>query len=129
MSSGLDEVLRVEGGRVLATLIRMTGDFGVAEDAVQEATLEALAKWESDMPKNPAAWLTTVAKRKALDRLRRESQRTDRETESVRLLDQTTEPDDGVGTLIGPPLDQRHLVIDLVDQRRADEARCIGIGD
>ena len=85
----LAEVLRREGGQVLATLIRMTGDIGMAEDALQEATVAAFERWSDDsMPDNPGAWLTTTARNKALDRLRRESRRNEKEREAVRLLDQ-----------------------------------------
>ena len=77
--------LRVEGGRVVATLARLTGDLGLAEDAVQDAVLAALETWPRDRrPRNPAAWLTTTARRKALDRLRRESTRSGREEERQR---------------------------------------------
>lgn len=85
----LDEVLRVEGGQVLATLVRLTGDIGLAEDALQEAVIVAHARWtDDDMPDKPAAWLTTTARNKALDRIRREARRTDKEREAVALLDQ-----------------------------------------
>lgn len=85
----LDEVLRREGGQVLATLVRLTGDIGLAEDALQEAVIVAHSKWtDDDMPDNPVAWLTTAARNKALDRIRREARRTDKEREAVALLDQ-----------------------------------------
>lgn len=85
----LDAVLRHEGGQVLATLVRLTGDIGIAEDALQEAVIVAHARWsDDDMPDNPAAWLTTAARNKALDRIRREARRTDKEREAVALLDQ-----------------------------------------
>ena len=68
----LDRVFREEYGRVVASLIRQIGDFELAEDAVQEAMAAALVAWaESGTPRNPAAWLTTTARRKAIDRLRR----------------------------------------------------------
>ena len=93
----LEETLRIEGGKVRATLIRLTGDIDIAEDALQDALLVAVQKWESaGVPDNPAAWLTTVAKNKALDLLRREATRTRRETEAVRLLDEPVEPPDGI---------------------------------
>ena len=85
----LDEILRLEGGQVLATLVRLTGDIALAEDALQEAVIVAHARWtDDDMPANPAAWLTTAARNKALDRIRREARRTDKEREAVALLDQ-----------------------------------------
>src|SRR5688500_10380572 len=66
-------VFRAEHGRILATLIGYLGDFQLAEDALQDAFTTALRAWESDgVPGNPGAWLTTAARRKAIDRLRRE---------------------------------------------------------
>ena len=97
MSRSLSETLRLEGGQVLATLIRMTGRFDLAEDALQDALLVANEKFSDDrLPDNPAAWLTTVAKRKALDRLRRESKRAAKEAEAMSMLtsDQDTQPTD-----------------------------------
>ena len=87
-SSSIEEIVRLEGGRVVATLCRLTGDLGRAEDAVGEAVIEALRRWPVDgIPERPGAWLTTVARRKALDALRRESTRTERETASMALLE------------------------------------------
>ncbi|WP_431956884.1 RNA polymerase sigma factor [Nocardia lijiangensis] len=66
-------VWRIEAGRIIATLTRAVGDFGAAEDLAQEALADALAQWpHSGVPKNPAAWLTTVAKRRAVDGWRRQ---------------------------------------------------------
>lgn len=80
MNTGLEEVLRIEGGQVLSTLVRLTRDWDLAEDALQDAALVALEKWPVEgVPDNPVAWLTTVARNKALDRIRRESTRPDRE--------------------------------------------------
>jgi len=68
----LDQVVRRESPRVLAGLIRMTGDFELAEEAFQEACARAAANWpEEGLPERPGAWLTTVARRYALDLLRR----------------------------------------------------------
>jgi RNA polymerase sigma-70 factor (ECF subfamily) len=92
----LEEALRVEGGKVLATLARLTGDLGLAEDAVQEAVLTAIERWPAaGVPDNPAAWLTTTARRKALDRLRRESGRSRREEEAIRMLENDPVPPSG----------------------------------
>jgi RNA polymerase sigma-70 factor (ECF subfamily) len=67
----LDRIFRAESGAVLATLIRVLGDFQLAEDALQDALAAALETWPKDgLPASPAAWLTTTARRKALDRLR-----------------------------------------------------------
>jgi RNA polymerase sigma-70 factor, ECF subfamily len=71
--SALDQVFRAESGRILATLIGDLRDFDLAEDALSEAMSAALATWPSrGIPAKPAAWLTTTARRKALDRVRRD---------------------------------------------------------
>src|SRR6478672_9414238 len=61
-----------ETARINATLIRVTGDWGLAEDCVQDAFARALVDWPvHGVPRNPGAWLTTVAKNNAIDRIRR----------------------------------------------------------
>ena len=68
----IDSVCRAEGARVLAGLIRRFGDFDLAEDALQDAFAKALEVWPvQGLPAAPAAWLTTVAQRRALDLIRR----------------------------------------------------------
>lgn len=68
----VERVVRTDGRRVLAGLIRLTGDFDAAEDALQEAYARALVAWRRDgVPERPAAWLNTVSRRIAIDRLRR----------------------------------------------------------
>ena len=98
MSRPVEATIRREGGQVLATLIRLTGDFTLAEDALQEATIVALEQWKRDgVPDNPAAWLTKVSRNKALDHIRREAKRTDKEVAATRLLassDEGPEPTD-----------------------------------
>lgn len=65
-------VWRIDSAKIVGTLTRMTGDFGLAEDLAQEALLDALQQWPVEgVPRNGAAWLTAVAKRKAIDRWRR----------------------------------------------------------
>ncbi len=69
----VERVFREESGRVLASLIAVVRDFELAEDLLQEALVVALARWPADgVPDNPAAWITTTARRKAIDRLRRD---------------------------------------------------------
>jgi RNA polymerase sigma-70 factor, ECF subfamily len=69
----IERVYREEFGRILATLIAATRDFTVAEDALQDAFVAALVQWRGEgAPRQPAAWLTTIARRKAIDRLRRD---------------------------------------------------------
>lgn len=68
----VERIFREEHGRVLAALISQLGDFALAEDALQDALVNALERWEGDgVPRNPGAWLLTVAKRRAIDRIRR----------------------------------------------------------
>ena len=71
--AALESVFREEYGRVLAGLIRSVGDFQLAEDALSDAMETAAAKWATEVPDNPAAWLTVAARRKAIDRLRRDA--------------------------------------------------------
>ena len=72
-------VWRIESAKIVATLTRVVGDFGLAEDLAQEALLDALQQWPVDgVPRNGAAWLTAVAKRKAIDGWRRRERLDDR---------------------------------------------------
>lgn len=87
----IEQVFREEYGRIIATLIRISGSFDLAEEALQEAFIAAVSKWELEgSPDNPGAWLTTVAHRKLLDALRRDRTRTDKQAEltyeSTRLM-------------------------------------------
>jgi RNA polymerase sigma-70 factor (ECF subfamily) len=95
MSAGdaAERLVREERSRVLATLIRVTGDIDLAEDAVQDAVVRALERWPSDgVPENPRAWLTVTAKRRAIDLIRREAGRVGKESEAVALWDPGPEP-------------------------------------
>jgi RNA polymerase sigma-70 factor, ECF subfamily len=79
----IEAVWRIESARLIATLARMVGDVGQAEDLAQDALVTALERWpESGIPENPGAWLTTTAKRRAIDLLRRR-QRLDRTHEAL----------------------------------------------
>ncbi|HSJ08734.1 MAG TPA: RNA polymerase sigma factor [Longimicrobiales bacterium] len=84
----IDAVWRMESAKVIATLARMTGDVGLAEDLAQDALVAALQQWpESGVPRNPAAWLTSIAKRRALDHFRRDRMLEQKHTELVHQLD------------------------------------------
>jgi RNA polymerase sigma factor (sigma-70 family) len=81
-------VVRDEGRRVLATLVRTVGDVGLAEDAVQDAAERALQVWPRDgVPDSPRAWLTVTARRRAIDILRHERGRGAREAAAMELRD------------------------------------------
>jgi len=87
-------IFREESGRAVATLVRRFGDIDVAEEAVQEAFVEAVRRWpRAGLPASPAGWIITTAKNRAIDRLRRESTRDQRETAALELIP-TEEPDD-----------------------------------
>ena len=78
--------MRAEGRRVLATLVRTTGSWELAEDAVQDAVVRALETWPRDgVPAEPRAWLTVTARRRALDVLRREAQRDHKQQEALAM--------------------------------------------
>src|SRR5262249_12960896 len=71
-TAAVDQVYRSDWGRVVATLIRLVGDFDVAEDAAQEAFAAAVEQWPSSgVPEYPRAWIIQTARHKAIDRLRR----------------------------------------------------------
>jgi RNA polymerase sigma-70 factor (ECF subfamily) len=94
-----EHVFRHEAGRVLATLIRLVGDFELAEEALQEAFAAALEQWPSaGMPSNPRAWLVNVGRHKAIDRLRRQirfrAKRRDLEAEAE-IARQIVAPEEG----------------------------------
>ncbi len=86
--AGLDRIVRSERPQVVATLLRDLGDLDAAEDATQEALMAAVSRWPIDgVPKAPAAWLITAARRRAIDRLRREKAFDQRLPELVRRAD------------------------------------------
>ncbi|MEU6427244.1 sigma-70 family RNA polymerase sigma factor [Microbispora sp. NPDC046973] len=90
----VDAVWKMESARIVAGLVRMVGDVGLAEELAQDAVLAALERWPgAGVPDNPGAWLMTVAKRRAVDHLRREERR-DRGQEQL-AHDLATRPDDG----------------------------------
>lgn len=85
-------VFREAHGRAVAILIRRLGDVGLAEEAVQDAFAEALARWpQTGVPPSPAGWIVTTARNRAVDRLRREASRSRRHAEAA-LLDAPDEP-------------------------------------
>ena len=89
----VEQVYRRESGRILAALIGSLRDFTLAEDALQDAVEVALRQWpEQGVPRNPAAWLTTIARRRAIDRLRREGVLT-RKQETLLALEQLERSD------------------------------------
>ena len=84
----IEEIFRTEHGRILATLIRVLGDFDVAEEALQEAFEAALEQWPAaGLPDNPVAWLIGTARHKAIDRIRRRALLAQKQDEIARHLE------------------------------------------
>lgn len=121
VSPTADDIARVfrdESGRCIATLVRVLGSIDAAEDAVQEAFVTAAQKWPVDgLPPNPGAWITTTARNRAIDRIRRESSREQRETEATAM----TTPDEPLD--VGPlPDDQLRLIFTCCHPALSSEA-------
>jgi RNA polymerase sigma-70 factor (ECF subfamily) len=103
-------IFREESGRSVAALIRVFGDIDVAEDAVQEAFAVALSKWPSDgLPPNPGGWITTTARNRAINRLRRESR--GRELVGELAVLSPGKDDSGMPEEVGPVQDDRLRLI------------------
>ena len=103
----VDEVFRSEAGKAVATLIRLFGDIDIAEEAVQDAFVVATKRWPDEgLPPNPAGWIVTTARNRAIDELRRESGREDRHVRAFELPIQS-EPD----PVEGPVIDDRLRLI------------------
>ncbi|GAA3631159.1 RNA polymerase sigma factor [Microbacterium awajiense] len=98
VEQALTRAHREEWARVVASLVRRFGDLDLAEDAAAEAYVVALERWQRDgVPPNPGGWLTTTATRRAIDRLRRESQRHDKHQAARMLVDDS--PPEPVGAV------------------------------
>jgi RNA polymerase sigma-70 factor (ECF subfamily) len=109
----IEKIFRQQSGQILATLISTVRDFTLAEDALQDAIVLALQQWTVEgVPRNPAAWLTTVARRKAIDRLRRDAilARKQATLEAVALLEQSE-------ALAGTPHGDDEDAADIPDER------------
>jgi len=102
----IERYFRREYGRTVATLVRSFGDIDVAEEAVQDAFLVAVDRWPvTGLPPNPGAWITTTARNRAIDHLRREASRHDRHAQAA-LLHQREPPEP-----VGPVKDDRLRLI------------------
>jgi RNA polymerase sigma-70 factor, ECF subfamily len=106
----IGRIFREESGRSLASLIRAFGDVDVAEDAVQDAFDVALRKWPHEgLPPNPGGWITTTARNRAIDRLRRESRGRELLSEVTVLSPGSADPD--IPEEVGPVQDDRLRLI------------------
>jgi RNA polymerase sigma-70 factor (ECF subfamily) len=89
----IESIFRSEYGRAVAVLVRAFGDIDLAEDSVQDAFAEAVRRWPVDgEPPSPAGWIVTTARRKALDRVRREASRAGREAQAAAAVAESEEP-------------------------------------
>jgi RNA polymerase sigma-70 factor (ECF subfamily) len=107
----VDRIFREESGRTVATLIRVLGDFDLAEEAVQDAFVAALERWPLDgLPRNPGAWITTTARNRAIDRLRRTRRLAEMEP-ILRRLVEAEQPGPEQETDMSPLADDRLRLI------------------
>src|SRR5271167_1253106 len=121
--AGIERFYREEFGRILATLIRVLGDFDLAEDAAQDAFASAVEQWHRDgLPENPRAWIIGVARHKAIDRLRKQGRFNDRREELIRMAESGSdgEENDTAGAL---PDERLRLIFTCCHPALADEAR------
>jgi len=113
-----EEIFRAEHGRILATLIRLLGDFDVAEEGLQEAFATALARWpEAGPPANPVAWLVSTARHKAIDQLRRRARLAQKQDEIARHIELSAEEEAPV------PEDRLRLIFTCCHPALATEAQ------
>jgi RNA polymerase sigma-70 factor (ECF subfamily) len=95
LQARIERVFREESGRIIASLIRFSGSFDLAEEALQDAFAMALRAWpESGVPGNAAAWITTAARRRIVDAVRRERTRREKSAELTHALDNPVPPPD-----------------------------------
>ena len=119
----LEKLHREESGRVLATLIRLLGDFDLAEEALQEAYTVALQKWpEEGTPANPFAWLISTARHKAIDRLRRSRRFESKQEEIAWTAETSVSPADAASEDVFPD-DQLRLIFTCCHPSLAVEAQ------
>jgi RNA polymerase sigma-70 factor (ECF subfamily) len=108
MAPSVEQVFRAEYGRAVSVLVRSFGDIDLAEEAVQDAFATAVQRWPADgVPPSPAGWIITTARNRAIDRVRREAARADKQAEAARLA----VPDEPVGAEEGPVRDERLRLI------------------
>src|SRR6266550_7976009 len=107
----IENIFRDEAGRALATLIRLVGDFDLAEDALQDAFAAALEKWPAgEPPSNPRAWLVNVGRNKAIDRVRRQIAFRGKQSELTHELLLNASPSDEAGEALDLDDDMLRLI-------------------
>ena len=120
--TAVGRIFHEESGRSVAALIRVFGDIDVAEDAVQEAFAVALRKWPDEgLPPNPGGWITTTARNRAIDRLRRESRGRELAREAAMLSDDIDS--DASGEMAGPADERLRLIFMCCHPALSQEAQ------
>jgi RNA polymerase sigma-70 factor (ECF subfamily) len=116
----IERIFRQEYGRAVSVLIRAFGDIDLAEDGVQDAFTVAAVRWPEDgLPPKPAGWIITTARRRILDRLRREAFRADRQAQAAALL----APTENIEEEPAVPDDRLRLMFTCCHPALAPEAR------
>jgi RNA polymerase sigma-70 factor (ECF subfamily) len=121
--AAVGRIFREESGRSIAALIRAFGDIDLAEDAVQEAFAVALRAWARDgLPPNPGGWITTTARNRAIDRLRREARGQELLRDVAALTPESDDP--GLPEEARPVQDDRlHLIFTCCHSALSTEAQ------
>ena len=126
VSRAVREIFRAESGRVVAHLVRRFGDFSLAEEAVQDAFVRAAERWPVDgIPPNPGGWITTTARNRALDIVRRESTRAQRHLAAHQGAPTSGSDMDDIDLDAGPAVadDRLRLIFTCCHPALAPEAR------
>jgi RNA polymerase sigma-70 factor (ECF subfamily) len=126
VSVAVERVFRRESGAVLAGLIRILGEFDLAEDVLHDALASALERWPRDgIPNNPGAWINTTARRKAIDRLRRSATARDKQSDIVALTELEADERGDAASLDAPdiPDDRLRLIFTCCHPALAREAQ------
>lgn len=124
--ASIDAVWRIESARVVSALARLHGDLGLAEETAQEALVAALEQWPRDgIPRNPAAWLMTTGRRRAIDRIRREVNLREKVAVLASDLDDHDDPYDEADTRLDDQIgdDMLRLVFTACHPVLSPEAR------
>jgi RNA polymerase sigma-70 factor, ECF subfamily len=122
-AAGIEHFYREEFGGILATLIRVLGDFDLAEDAAQDAFASAVEQWPRDgLPENPRAWVIGVARHKAIDRLRKQGRFNDRREELIRMAESGGDGEES-DTSSALPDERMRLIFTCCHPALADDAR------
>ena len=120
----LEQLYRDDFGRIVASLIRLLGDFDLAEESAQEAFAAAVEQWPGEgMPQNPRSWIIGTARHKAVDRIRRQTRFASKRDELIRAIEEQGTADDADMTGNGFPDDRLRLIFTCCHPALAAEAQ------